>query len=67
MINLIDLSRGTVVKLVTGDTAEVIENMGDGQWVLVRYLTPRDPMLIGIEELCHAQDIVEVAHLPPTA
>jgi hypothetical protein len=67
MINLIALSPGTVVNLITGDTAVVVENMGDGQWVSVRYLTTRDPALAGIEELCHAQDIAGIAEQPPPA
>jgi hypothetical protein len=61
MINLIDLAVGARVRLVGTITAEVIENMGDGQWVMVRYLeAPGDPSSVGTEELCHSQDIVTV-------
>jgi hypothetical protein len=67
MINLIGLAPGTVVNLITGDTAVVVENMGDGQWVSVRYLTTSNATLVGIEELCHAQDIAGIAQPPPAA
>jgi hypothetical protein len=61
MINLIDLAVGARILLVGGVSAEVIENMGDGQWVMVRYLdAPGDPASVGTEELCHSQDIVTV-------
>ena len=61
MINLVDLADGTRLKLAGGIIAEVIENMGDGQWVQVRYLeVPGKPDDVGAEELCHSQDIVAV-------
>lgn len=45
--------------LIVGDlTAEVVENMGDGEWLRVRLLTGTDA---GTEELCHATDVLEVA------
>ena len=44
-----------------GITAEVIDNIGDGQWVQVRYVAvPDDPAAVGSEELCHSQDILEI-------
>ncbi len=61
MINLVDLPLGTRLLVAGGITAEVIENMEDGQWVQVRYLdVPGDPSAVGTEELCHSQDILEV-------
>ena len=61
MINLVDLPLGTRLLVAGGITAEVIENMEDGQWVQVRYLdVPGDPAAIGSEELCHSQDILKV-------
>lgn len=67
MINLIDLAVGARVLLVGKVTAEVIENMGDGQWVMVRYLeAPGDAASAGAEELCHSQDIVAVVSSGPT-
>jgi hypothetical protein len=45
--------------LIAGDIlAEVIENMGDGEWLRVRLLIGEDA---GTEELCHATDVLELA------
>jgi len=61
MINLIDLECGTKLKLVSGAIVEVIENMGDGQWVNVRYIQAADAESIGTEALCYSQDIASLA------
>ncbi len=60
MISLIEIPKATVLRLSGGATAEVVENIGDGQWLSVRYLTSDDPSLIGVEELCHASDILGI-------
>ncbi len=59
MIDLLSLRPGERVLLRQGITAEVIENMEDGQWVQVRYVSvPDSPSEAGAEELVHAQDVL---------
>ena len=61
MINVLELRPGDKLQLQDGGVAEVVENMEDGMWVQVRYLSSSeqgdetDPL-----ELCHAQDIVKI-------
>lgn len=49
---------GTKLLIAGGLTAEVIENMGDGEWLRVRILSGGDT---GSHELCHATDVLDVA------
>ena len=59
-INIRDLPPGT--RVVTGDgaVAEIVSNPADGVWLFARYLeSPRDPALVGQEEMIFAQDVVE--------
>jgi len=58
MLTVTDIAAGTKLKIAGGLTAEVIENMGDGEWLRVRILTGTDA---GSEELCHASDVVDVS------
>jgi hypothetical protein len=61
MINMLTLLPGTKLKIVGDRIAEVVENMQDGQWVMVRMLvSPASPSEVGQEELCHSQDILDV-------
>ena len=58
-INVRDLPPGTVVVLAGGAEAEIIDNPRDGMWLLARYLSsPRDPALVGREEMIFAPDVV---------
>jgi hypothetical protein len=60
-INIRALPPGT--RVVTGDgaVAEIVSNPADGVWLFARYLeSPRDPALIGQEEMIFAADVVEV-------
>jgi hypothetical protein len=58
-INVRDLVPGTSVVLADGAVAEIVTNPGDGMWLFARYLTsPRDPTLIGKEEMIFAPDVV---------
>ena len=60
-INIRDLPPGT--RIVTGDgaVAEIVSNPQDGVWIFARYLeSPRDPALVGQEEMIFAQDVVEI-------
>ncbi|MEC5408601.1 hypothetical protein VOM14_23910 [Paraburkholderia sp. MPAMCS5] len=62
MINFMDLKAGQRLKLKEGVLAEVIENLGDGIWVQVRYLeAPDSPSIVGTEELCHCEEAVGLA------
>ncbi len=58
MIVVDDVAIGAKLLIAGGLTAEVIENMGDGEWLRVRLLSGGDA---GSEELCHATDVLEVA------
>ena len=61
-INIRTLGTGTRITLADGATAEVVDNPADGVWVFARYLSsPRDPSLVGQEEMIFAQDIVAAA------
>ena len=63
-INIRALAPGTQITLADGAVAEIVSNPADGVWLFARYLqSPRDPALIGQEEMIFAQDVVEV-HRP---
>ena len=58
-INVRDLAPGTTIVLVGGAEAEIVDNPRDGVWLFARYLSsPRDPTLVGQEEMIFAQDVV---------
>ena len=60
-INVRTLSPGTSIVLADGAVAEIVSNPADGVWLFARYVeAPRDPALIGQEEMIFAQDVVEV-------
>lgn len=66
MLNLLDVQPGVTLQLREGATAVVTENMNDGMWLMVRFLSmPTHPQDVGKEELCHAQDIVKVIDATP--
>ena len=58
MVAVNDIAPGRKLLVAGGLTVEVIENMGDGEWLRVRILSGADA---GAEELCHATDVLEVA------
>ncbi len=61
MINFMELKAGQQIVLKNEVVAEVLENIGDGIWVQVRYLeAPNDPSLVGSEELCHCEEAVRI-------
>lgn len=61
MVIVSDVPVGARLSLAGGLTAEVIENMGDGEWLRVRLLTvPDGKGGAGDEELCHATDVIAV-------
>jgi hypothetical protein len=57
MLVVNDLAAGTKLLIAGGLTAEVIENMGDGEWLRVRLLSGNDA---GTDELCHATDVLQI-------
>ena len=59
MIELSSVTVGNKLRLVGGITAEVLENLGDGEWLRVRVLSVPNGEP-GAEELCHATDVQEV-------
>ncbi len=60
-INIRTLAPGTRVALADGAVAEIVANPEDGVWLFARYLeSPRDPALVGQEEMIFAQDVVAV-------
>lgn len=56
MLAVHDVAVGTKLLIAGGLTAEVVENMGDGEWLRVKILSGPDA---GAEELCHATDVLE--------
>ncbi len=58
MVVVHDVAVGAKLLIAGGLSAEVTENMGDGEWLRVRLLTGEEA---GTEELCHATDVLEVA------
>jgi hypothetical protein len=60
-INVRDLVPGSSVVLPDGAVAEIVTNPGDGMWLFARYLSsPRDPALVGQEEMIFAPDVAAV-------
>jgi hypothetical protein len=60
-INVRTLTPGTRVALVDGAVAEIVSNPADGVWLFARYVeSPRDPALVGQEDMIFAQDVVSV-------
>ncbi|HQT76345.1 MAG TPA: hypothetical protein PLD10_04780 [Rhodopila sp.] len=58
MLTVNEIKPGTRLVIAGDLEAEVIENMGDGEWLRVRILTGPDA---STEELCHATDVVATA------
>ena len=57
MISLLDVEAGDTVHLIDGRAGFVVQNMGDGQRIEVRFPEQDD----GEEpELIHSQDVAEV-------
>ena len=61
-VNIRALMPGTRLALADGAVAEIVSNPADGVWLFARYLeAPRDPALVGQEEMIFAQDVIGVA------
>src|SRR5258708_39797716 len=60
-INIRALAPGTRITLADGAEAEIVSNPADGVWLFARYLSsPRDPALVGQEDMVFAADVVDV-------
>jgi hypothetical protein len=56
MLTVNNIEIGAKLLIAGGLSAEVIENVGDGEWLRIRLLSGDDA---GTEELCHATDVLE--------
>ena len=66
MLDVLGIKTGDLLKLRGGVVAEVVENMGDGEWLRVRVLALQDRAVeAGDEELCHYSDILGPAEATP--
>ncbi len=54
MLNLLTTQPGEFIRLKSGDSAEVVENIGDGVWLKAR-------MADGEEDLVFCEDIAGLA------
>ncbi|MBB3639578.1 MULTISPECIES: hypothetical protein [Variovorax] len=57
MLNLMSVKPGQGIRLKNGTVAEVVENIGDGIWLMLR--NPES----GDDELVHCEEMVELAEL----
>ena len=65
-VHLMDLQPGQQLLLRNKAVAEVLENLGDGIWVQVRFIeSPADPSMVGTEELCHCEEVVSLIERSP--
>ena len=66
MLDVLGIKTGDLLKLRGGVVAEVVENMGDGEWLRVRVVALQDRAVkAGNEELCHYSDILGPAEPTP--
>ena len=66
MLDVLGFKAGDLLKLRGGVVAEVVENMGDGEWLRVRVVALQDQAVeAGDEELCHYSDILGPAEPTP--
>jgi hypothetical protein len=62
MLNLMQLQSGQKLELRNGAIGEIVENMGDGIWVLFRFLSSSaGGAPVGEEELVHCEEIKGLA------
>ncbi len=59
MINLMHLEPGTLLKLKNGSVGEIVDNLGDGIWLQLRFVSvDGGDFAVGDEELVHCEEIV---------
>jgi hypothetical protein len=56
MLNLMNIQPGQIIRLKAGTNAEVVENVGDGMWLSVRFES-------GDEELVFCEDIESIVEV----
>ena len=62
MLNLMSVTSGQRLRLHTGATGEVLENVGDGIWLQMRIVDhPSAPESVGNEGLVHCEEIAGLA------
>jgi hypothetical protein len=62
MLNLMHLQAGQKLELRNGAIGEVVDNMGDGIWLQLRFLSsPEGGVPVGDEELVHCEEIKGLA------
>lgn len=62
MLNLMNLTMGQSLELRNGAVGEIVDNMGDGIWVTLKFTTATsDSPAVGEEELIHCEEIVGLA------
>ncbi len=62
MLNLKTVAAGQRLRLRNGAVGEVVENLGDGIWVQMRFITAAsDSPAVGEEELVHCEEIAGFA------
>ena len=60
-VDIYELKVGDRVKTIDGSIAEILNETADGRWILVRYIeVHRDPDLVGTEDLCDEDELVEM-------
>ena len=60
-LDLVAIEVGAKVRLVGGETAQVVDNPKDGMWILLRYTdAPDDQELVGEEDLVFWADVLGV-------
>ena len=62
MLHLMHLKPGERVRLKNGSIAEVVDNMGDGIWLQLRFVAVNGgDFAVGDEELVHCEEIAGLA------
>lgn len=61
-LDLYELKPGDKVRTTQGALVQVLSETEDGRWIKVRYIeSPQDPALTGTEDLCHEDELKELA------
>ena len=62
MLNLMHLAPGAKLELRNGSVGEIVENMGDGIWLQLRFVSVAGgDFAVGDEELVHCEEIAGLA------
>lgn len=62
MLNLMHLQPGQKLRLRNGSVAEIVENLGDGIWLQLRFVSVAGgDFAVGDEELVHCEEIDDLA------